>query len=264
MGEHTKGKCKYCGKEYTMGYMRRHISTCAERQKRFEAEKEKKQIGYFDLVVYGKYDKDYWLFLEVRETTALSELDYFFRAIWVECCGHLSAFEIGGESYEVMPDVDFYWDQPPKSMNYPLKKVLEQGMTFEYEYDFGSTTELVIQVLNYRKAAQKKDKITILSRNNPPKLLCNTCNKKEARFICADCAWSGAGLLCEDCSKTHECGEDMLLAVCNSPRMGVCGYDGSEIYPDQFLSDVELALKTKKRKAPPKGKAVPVKGKVSQ
>ena len=49
----------------------------------------------------------------------------------------------------------------------------------------------------------------------------------------------GGGLLCEDCAKTHEGGEDMLLDVCNSPRMGVCGYTGSDIYPDQFMSDVE-------------------------
>ena len=30
---------------------------------------------------------------------------------------------------------------------------------------------------------------------------------------------------------------DFVLNVCNSPRMGVCGYEGSEIYPDQFEQD---------------------------
>ncbi|MCI9662932.1 MAG: hypothetical protein HFI46_03510, partial [Lachnospiraceae bacterium] len=48
----------------------------------------------------------------------------------------------------------------------------------------------------------------------------------------------GDGWLCEDCVKTHECGEGMLLSVCNSPRMGVCGYCESNIYPDQFVPDV--------------------------
>lgn len=117
--------------------------------------------------------------------------------------------------------------------------VLEKGMTFGYEYDFGSTTELKITVVDYRIGNYKKDKLTILSRNNPPILICDECGKKAAVFICTECVWEGGGLLCEDCAETHECGEEMLLDVCNSPRMGVCGYTGSEKYPDQFVADVE-------------------------
>jgi hypothetical protein len=45
--------------------------------------------------------------------------------------------------------------------------------------------------------------------------------------------------LCEDCAHTHACDECMQLRVCNSPRMGVCGYEGSEMYPDQFVPDVQ-------------------------
>ncbi len=30
----------------------------------------------------------------------------------------------------------------------------------------------------------------------------------------------------------HECGEEMLASLMNSPRSGVCGYEGSEKYPD--------------------------------
>lgn len=32
---------------------------------------------------------------------------------------------------------------------------------------------------------------------------------------------------------------EFFLPVCNSPRMGVCGYEGSDIYPDQFEPDKE-------------------------
>ena len=28
-----------------------------------------------------------------------------------------------------------------------------------------------------------------------------------------------------------------MLPVCNSPRMGVCGYEGSVRYDDQFAAD---------------------------
>ena len=34
------------------------------------------------------------------------------------------------------------------------------------------------------------------------------------------------GWLCQSCADEHECGEDMLLPVVNSPRTGVCGYAG--------------------------------------
>ncbi|MCM1046729.1 MAG: hypothetical protein NC417_14590 [Candidatus Gastranaerophilales bacterium] len=111
-------------------------------------------------------------------------------------------------------------------------------MTFGYEYDFGSTTELMITVVDYRTGIDRKEKVMILSRNNPPEILCDKCGKKPAVYICPECFYEGDGYLCEDCAKTHECGEEMLLDVCNSPRMGVCGYCGSDIYPDQFVPDV--------------------------
>ena len=43
--------------------------------------------------------------------------------------------------------------------------------------------------------------------------------------------------LCEDCEKGHKHGDKYALPVCNSPRMGVCGYCGSTKYPDQFEPD---------------------------
>ncbi|MBU5480613.1 hypothetical protein KQI91_05160 [Blautia sp. MSJ-19] len=30
---------------------------------------------------------------------------------------------------------------------------------------------------------------------------------------------------------------DLWLPICNSPGMGVCGYEGSKIYPNQFETD---------------------------
>lgn len=39
------------------------------------------------------------------------------------------------------------------------------------------------------------------------------------------------------CSEQEEYEEEFLLNVCNSPRMGVCGYNGSEVYPEEFIPD---------------------------
>lgn len=239
MAQKIKGKCKFCGKEYAFGYMNRHLSSCKERQISLAAQNGKKQCGYFELAIYPAYGRDYWLFIEIKETATLRDLDIFLRDIWLECCGHLSAFNIGGISYEEEPDEDSFWDEPAENMNHKLSKVLYKGMTFGYEYDFGSTTELKITVVNYRKKDWTKEKLTILSRNNPHEYICEECGRKPATVICTECYWeSGGGFLCEDCSKTHECGEDMQLNICNSPRMGVCAYEGSDDYPDQFVPDV--------------------------
>lgn len=238
MASKIKGKCKYCGKEYTMGYMNRHLSTCGKRKEKLAAETGKKQCGYFELAIFPRYNREYWLFIEVRETATLKDIDTFLRDIWLECCGHLSAFNIDGVSYEIAPVEDSFWGEPAKSMNHRLKTVLEKGMTIGYEYDFGDTTELMITVVNYRVGYLHREKLTILSRNNPHTLLCDQCGKKPAVAICTECACEGAGgLLCKECAKTHECGEEMLLDVCNSPRMGVCCYTGSSCYPDEFVPD---------------------------
>ena len=62
-------------------------------------------------------------------------------------------------------------------------------MTIDYEYDFGSTTALMITVVNYRIGYWAKEKVTILSRNNPYVFLCSQCGEKPAVSICLECAW---------------------------------------------------------------------------
>ena len=241
MAERSKGKCRYCGKEYAFGYMGRHLAACKKRQERLAAETGKRQCGYFEMAIYGKCDHDYWLIVEVRDTATLKDVDQFLRDIWLECCGHLSAFEIGGVSYEVMPDADSFWGESVKSMNVKLKSILEKGMVFDYDYDFGSTTELKLKVLDYRTGHLRGEKVTLLSRNNSREFVCDKCGKKSAVFIDSEEFWSGGGLLCEDCAEDAG-DEGMLLSVCNSPRMGTCAYEGSDIYPDQFEPDTDRGI----------------------
>lgn len=236
-GERIKGKCKYCGKEYAKGYMMRHLRSCKERKARLEAETGQAKCRYFQLVIYGKYDNNYWLIIEMRDDTTLSDLDCFLRDIWLECCGHLSAFRINGISYEADPDVDYYWDEPPRSMDCPLKEVLKEGMRIDYEYDFGSSTDLVIQVSGFRDGVKTEENLTILSRNNAQEWICDHCHTNKATNICDPFLWGDERLFCDECMEEQGCDLNVMLPICNSPRMGVCGYCGSEIYPDQFLPD---------------------------
>ena len=246
MSKQTKGFCKYCGKEYTRGGMLRHLSACKKRKAGLESENEKTKCGYFELVILAKYMKEYWLIIEIRENATLNDLDDFIRDIWVECCGHLSAFEIDGVRYEECENMNRFWGLPAKSMNCKLKDVLVVGQSIEYEYDFGSTTELVIKVQEYRLGTGKEDKITLLSRNNPLEIFCSQCEKNKAQWVNPEGFYDGNPFWCESCmneldeeADEYGCGE-FLLPICNSPRMGVCGYEGSASYPDQFLPDDEM------------------------
>ena len=111
-----------------------------------------------------------------------------------------------------------------KGMDIPLKKVLMPGVEFLHEYDFGTTTQLDMKCVSERQG-KVKDMVEILARNDMPEILCDECGK-PAKEICTECIWEGKGLLCESCAEEHECDEELLLPVVNSPRMGECGYTG--------------------------------------
>lgn len=76
--------------------------------------------------IYGRWN--------AASSVNMQQLDQFIRDIWVECCGHLSAFECNGIQYESDPDP--YWDEDSKNMNYRLKDVVEVGDSISYAYDY--------------------------------------------------------------------------------------------------------------------------------
>lgn len=64
----------------------------------------------------------YRLVIEVKNTATLEDVDQFLRDIWLECCDHLSAFEIDGISYESFSGTDSLWGRAVKSMKCRKKK----------------------------------------------------------------------------------------------------------------------------------------------
>ncbi len=82
-----------------------------------------------------------------------------------------------------------------------------------------------IKVISDREVEAKGKAIQVLARNTPPVILCEECGK-PATNVCSQCIFDGKGWLCDDCAEEHECGEEMLLPVVNSPRVGMCAYTG--------------------------------------
>ncbi len=101
-----------------------------------------------------------------------------------------------------------------------------KGATFQYEYDFGSTTALSGRIISTRAGSLGRRVVRLLARNSPPVLTCLEC-AALATLICPFCIYEGACLFCATHASAHKCDEeDAFLPVVNSPRVGVCGYTG--------------------------------------
>ena len=118
-----KAKCLLCGSEFTKAGMTKHLQSCLPK----DIDNSLKQKGlkiqpFFHMLVAGFYLPEYWLHLKVKSDCGLKDLDQFLRDIWLECCGHMSAF-----SYQ----------RNELPMDRKIKNVLSLGMEMLYEYDFG-------------------------------------------------------------------------------------------------------------------------------
>jgi hypothetical protein len=220
--QQSMGKCSLCGETAGRASMTRHLSTCGQREASgpLPVSEKRPSVPSFHLAIEGRDAKEYWIDVAVPLTDPLSKLDDFLRHTWLECCGHLSAFEISGKCYASQP-----MDEE-MSMRAQFGEVLEIGIKFFYQYDYGSTTALVLKVVALREQRLPKSAVQLLARNEAPQASCQRCHLQPATHICTECAWNGEGWLCEACAVAHECGDEMCLPVVNSPRVGVCGYTG--------------------------------------
>lgn len=206
----SEGICSFCKKSISGNAIRKHLESC---------EKRTNSEGEETIFLIKAHDGPFWIYFEANGSFSLKDIDLFLRRLWLECCGHLSAFTINSSRYFSSPE------HGEKGMRAMIKDAIAKGMKFKHEYDFGTTTLLSLECISERKGAPLK-KIELLARNNMPDFRCK-CGK-PATDVCTECLWEGNGFLCEKCAKSHECGEDMLLPVVNSPRMGMCGYTGED------------------------------------
>lgn len=227
----TEGECFLCNESFTKRGIGRHLNSC--QKKNFEPEGGGDTIH---LRIYGQRRLDYWMHLAVKSETTLEDLDAFLRNVWLECCGHMSAFTIGRTRYEAGAGIDAMWadlgfvPRSERGMDIPVGEVLRSGMEFHHEYDYGTTTELSLKVASVWEG-QADEPILVLARNKAPSIECSCGN--EATKVCGVHAHFKRGWLCDECAPRHECNADTLLPVVNSPRTGKCGYTGSSVTFEQ-------------------------------
>lgn len=213
----TRGACAFCGRQMTGNGMVKHLFACPERKK---AREERDQQGgkkekIYHLKIQDSWLKDFWLHVETRGSATLKELDSYLRAIWLECCGHLSQFSAGGCQGEEI------------AMSTKAGDIFHPGMELTHIYDFGDSSETQIKVVNEREGISMTDHpIYLMARNEMPEVETCACGKPGA-WLCFDCVdkEDEVALLCEKHAKEgHQ--DHALMPILNSPRTGRCGYSG--------------------------------------
>lgn len=205
----SPGTCALCGCEFAKAAMSRHLAACARRERGSEER--------LAIVVEGVGAPGYWLHLEVAPRALLADVDHFLRETWLECCGHMSSFEMGDRRFESALD-DFAPDDG-ESMDVAVSEVLRPGLAIRYVYDWGSSTELTVRVLSPRASKAGGDPVRLVARNLAPHMRCKRGHGDAVR-VCSCCG----DAVCDACAPRHRCGSEMLLPIVNSPRVGVCAY----------------------------------------
>ncbi len=268
MASSSSGACRVCDRVLPKGQLTRHLKSCLKRTEG--------PLHQWLLVIEARYRREYWLYLTVPPDVSLEKIDSFLRDIWVECCGHLSAFDFNNTTYlsepedegddleesddleegddleesddsdegddleasltqkfeDIFQKLGFPADNmkepwptfKERDMAIPLQKVVHKGDKMKYQYDFGSTTELTLRVLD-EDVRGPEEGITVVARNDRPQLDCEECGQ-PAELVATD--WNYV-LYCASCAdKLGDEEKDFLLPVVNSPRMGVCDYCGGD------------------------------------
>ena len=216
----SRGACVFCGKEMTKGGLSKHFKTCGKRAEATQIANHKagKVEPIYHLKIEDLYSSDFWLHLEMRGSASLKKLDSYLRAIWLECCGHLSHFAIGGS-----------WDGRELPISSKAHMIFKPGVELIHLYDYGTTSETKVTVVDMREGKPfSSNPIFLMGRNFIPEVVCMECSA-PATWLCIECMYEDdtPGWLCDSHAENHphdNYGEPM--PVVNSPRFGMCGYDG--------------------------------------
>lgn len=215
------GLCQYCGAEVTRPTAAAHLRACRERKAALKGKTSRRQSVYEPDAYYiraeATYWPEFWLDLEVSGVAPLQDLDDYLRAIWLECCGHMSAFTLGG------------WGTPQLAKEAFVADVFRHKAKIMHVYDFGTESWTTLKRISVRKGqTTTRRPISLMVRNRLPEVVCLECGA-PAGWLCVECVIEEdrMGFLCAKHRKNHPHDNyGAPLKVVNSPRLGLCGYTG--------------------------------------
>ena len=262
----SPGWCHICGDVIRANDAKAHTQTCImyKAQRRYTVRKmDKRYARSMPIMIWVRSEQlQHWMILVVQPTTSLRQLDHFLRDQWLECCGHLSQFEIGQTTYSSCvpgPDDDPTFDNDltednDQHMVHTVEETISHGQRFNYEFDYGDTTCLnlehvaalpipyhyVPEFINPPRQAEHytEEFITVMARNRPTER-CYTCREtaqwryhenpyvevppEQGRPIVAP------PYFCNACAPD----DIALVALRNTPRSGVGCYDNTHDVPSK-------------------------------
>jgi len=209
----SKGKCLFCSLEFEQKEIGKHIG---KHLSEMEKEHNAKTTESYHHIVVEAYEM--FLHILLQSESKMKVLDNFLRDIWLDCCGHLSNF--GHKNFRI-------------KMSDTIADIFVPKVKIYHDYDYGSTTRVELKAIKTYELHLKED-FMLLSRNEPLQLICSVCKDLPAEYLCSVCIWESEAFLCEHCAVKHEetCGDFADYArmpIVNSPRIGVCGYEGGSI-----------------------------------
>jgi hypothetical protein len=172
----------------------------------------------------------------MRGSAKLSDLDDYLRAIWLECCSHLSGFYLPSnyfaQNMNIFDRNEF--DDNSLRMNLKVDNLFQLGLELKHLYDFGTTSETHVKVVSMRNGVPlTTHPIVLMARNNMPDVVCSVCDE-PAHWFCELCSeeQQESVYLCDEHAKTDPHKKEMEPSqLFNSPRAGMCGYSGPATPP---------------------------------
>ena len=166
----SQGECVFCGRAMTKGGMSKHLKTCPQRQEVINTAESTKQASQterlYHLQIQDAWSPDFWLQIEMNGSASLKDLDRYLRTIWLECCGHLSRFSVGGWRGEEIP------------MSRKIERIFKPGVELTHIYDFGTSSETLVKAVEIREGSPlTKHPIYLMARNNMPEAVCAECGE---------------------------------------------------------------------------------------
>lgn len=220
------GRCTLCKKEVPLPEAVEHLKECRAAH---PMRPTKTPRAFYLVKVWCEDFPEYFLFTEMSSRMSLFELDGFLRRTWLECCGHLSCFEVNGRK------IDTYVEGGDRGgwrlateIDRKVSGIFTPGFRFRHVYDYGTSTGLVLEVAGERQACERTPYTPVLlMRNTPPDWRCVECGKPATLVdVAAECGTYPENVYCKTCAKKKAVAKDVacFLPIMNSPRSGVCGY----------------------------------------
>ena len=276
--EHTRqdrnspGACFLCGSLTLAANAQNHARQCAKAivAQNTPTPRHRESIRNQPLLVHVRsLEGRHWMVLLLRSTTSLRQLDQFLRTHWLECCGHMSHFQVGKQKYSAcIPGPGDAWAfddhlscPEEKDMLRTVTETIKPGTRFHHEFDYGDTTclnlrrmhpidadyeELRDLVSRTEEGAVVTEHITTLARNDLPETCCACTHTAHWRYhqnphVCITPEEGGPIVappyFCDCCAPE----EAQLVILRNSPRVGVGCYDNTHDEPED---DIEYPIQT--------------------